>query len=204
MNFTLYSLSAGIRESTSYNVVYLVMAVLGPFFALVVGISFAVFMYRWMHKKRLRELNTNDEEYAHHAPHDLRAVPAGDSTLKVCFSFYIPFFALSQSRLCLHIFSAVDGQTLCIHVHADRPDCSALSMHIVLKMAFAWNTNKTILARNRTFSSFQLLRDLIFVKRKPPRSVTSGNPQTAFLTRSLQSHRPALLKTQTWPGLVRN
>ncbi|XP_033629184.1 activin receptor type-1-like isoform X1 [Asterias rubens] len=77
---------SGLRESAStYDVVYLVMAVLGPFFALIVGISFAVFMYRWMHKKRLRELNTNDEEYAQHAPHDLRAVPAGDSTLKDLF-----------------------------------------------------------------------------------------------------------------------
>ena len=85
MVFFLLQLSAGLRESAStYDVVYLVMAVLGPFFALIVGISFAVFMYRWMHKKRLRELNTNDEEYAQHAPHDLRAVPAGDSTLKVC------------------------------------------------------------------------------------------------------------------------
>ncbi|XP_022103298.1 activin receptor type-1-like isoform X2 [Acanthaster planci] len=73
------------RESLPYNVAYLVMAVLGPFLALVIGISFAIFMYRWMHKKRLRELNSSDEGYAHHAPHDLRAVPAGDSTLKDLF-----------------------------------------------------------------------------------------------------------------------
>ncbi|XP_072033519.1 activin receptor type-1-like isoform X2 [Amphiura filiformis] len=69
----------------AYNVPYLVLAVVGPVVALVLGVAFLIFLFRRLHKKRMREFAARDAEFAHHLDNDLRAIPAGDSTLKDMF-----------------------------------------------------------------------------------------------------------------------
>ncbi|XP_071941771.1 activin receptor type-1-like isoform X2 [Antedon mediterranea] len=75
----------GNMTMAKYNVPILVTSILGPFVALTFLILFCLCLFRHKHKRQMQKLSMVDPELAHRHPHELRAVPAGDSTLKDMF-----------------------------------------------------------------------------------------------------------------------
>ncbi|XP_077997797.1 activin receptor type-1-like isoform X2 [Glandiceps talaboti] len=66
--------------SSSYSPASLAISIVAPIAALVVCIIVAVFIFRKLHEKRMRDLNARDPE--RHQINGLTAVPAGDNTLQ--------------------------------------------------------------------------------------------------------------------------
>ncbi|XP_070569468.1 activin receptor type-1-like [Ptychodera flava] len=66
--------------SSAYSPASLAISVVAPIAALVVFVAIAVFIFRRLHEKRMRDLNSRDPE--RQQINGLTAVPAGDNTLQ--------------------------------------------------------------------------------------------------------------------------
>ncbi|XP_033113855.1 activin receptor type-1-like isoform X2 [Anneissia japonica] len=77
--------SGGNSTVAGYNIPILATSILGPFAALMCLVLICLCLFRHKHKQHMQKLSMVDPELAHRHPHELRAVPAGDSTLKDLF-----------------------------------------------------------------------------------------------------------------------
>lgn len=79
--FCLLFSCAELGQKVPYNVTYTVLGVVGPLIACLIALTIAAYCFKRRHQQRMDELSHQEAQYRQ--AHDIRAVPAGDSTLKV-------------------------------------------------------------------------------------------------------------------------
>ncbi|XP_011680990.1 activin receptor type-1 isoform X1 [Strongylocentrotus purpuratus] len=72
-----------LGQKVPYNVTYTVLGVVGPLIACLIALTIAAYCFKRRHQQRMDELSHQEAQYRQ--AHDIRAVPAGDSTLKDLF-----------------------------------------------------------------------------------------------------------------------
>ncbi|XP_072181045.1 activin receptor type-1-like [Diadema setosum] len=70
-------------QKVPYNLTYTILGVVGPLVISFICLAIAFYCFRRLHRRRMSELNHQEAQYRH--AYDIRAVPAGDSTLKDLF-----------------------------------------------------------------------------------------------------------------------